>query len=105
MREIEKYLDEIMDAAGLAPKDATRVRRELQEHILDALEAARNCRAPEKDAIEQVKRDFGEPRQLGGMIACAKGRFRTYIKKHAAVLSVTATAAIVIFLTGVISKI
>ena len=105
MREIEKYLDEIMDAAGLAPKDARRVRRELKEHILDALEAARSRCVPEKDALEQVKRDFGEPRRLGGMIACAKGRFRTYIKKHAAVLSVTAAAAIVFYLTGIISKI
>ena len=105
MRDIEKYLDKIMDAAGLAPGDARRVRCELRAHIIEALAAANSRSLPEKDAIEQVMRDFGEPRRLGGMIACAKGRFRTFIKKHAAVLSVTAAAAIVICLTGVFSKI
>ena len=102
MREIEKYLDEIMDAASLAPKDARRIRRELEAHILDSLEATRSSSVPEKDTIEQVKQDFGEPRHLGDLIACAKGRFRTYFKKHAAVLSVTAAASIVICLTGII---
>ena len=45
-----------------------------------------------------VEKEFGSPGELGAMIARAKGRFRTYLKKQARRLPLSLAAAVVLAL-------
>jgi len=98
MREIERYLDEIMDAADLAARDGRRVRRELADHLAEVLELGRSRGVPDEEIMTMVKKEFGEPRELGEMIARAKGRFRTYLKKQARAIPINIAVAVVLAL-------
>ena len=82
MREMEQYLDQIMDAAALAPKDRRRVRNELADHMQQICDLGKKNGVPEKEIMAMVRHEFGDPNELGKMIARAKGRFRTYLKKQ-----------------------
>ena len=81
MREMEEYIEQIMDIANLAPRDTRRVRSELAGHIHEMYEYGIKKGVQEKEIIAMVKKEFGEPKDLGEMIEKSKGKFRTYIKK------------------------
>lgn len=103
MHSIEEYVDSILIAANLAPRDSRRAREELSEHLREAFKAARIRSRCDSEALQDVIQEFGDPVQLGRMIASAKGKMRTYFKKNAATLSVAAAAAL-ISLTLVLTK-
>ena len=83
MDNLEDYLNRIMEAADLAPRDARRVRAELNEHLQEIIELGRRNGVPDEEVMAMVEQDFGKPDELGKAIARAKGRFRTYLKKRA----------------------
>jgi hypothetical protein len=88
MHRTERYIDEIVIAARLAPADAQRLRCEIADHLREMCEAMRADGVPEEQIDARVRREFGDPAQLGSMIASAKGRLRTCLKKNAPALSV-----------------
>lgn len=96
MRSVEEYLDRIMEIAALAPRDARRVRSELQAHLEELLEASHGRNLSESEVMNMVEKEFGSPEELGAMIAKARGRFRTYLKKKARRLPLTLAAAVVL---------
>jgi hypothetical protein len=98
MHGVEDYLDRIMEIADLAPRDAGRVRSELQSHLRELLDAGNRHRLSESEVANMVEKEFGSPEELGAMIAKARGRFRTYLKKQARRLPVTLAAAVVLAL-------
>lgn len=98
MHSLEQYLDRIMEIADLAPGDAKRVRGELEAHLGELLDAGVRENLPESEVMTMVRREFGSPEELGAMIAKAKGRFRTYLKKQARRLPVTLAVAVVLAL-------
>ncbi len=98
MHSLEEYLDRIMEIADLAPRDAKRVRSELQVHLGELLDAGIREGLSESEVMTMVRREFGSPQQLGAMIAKARGRFRTYLKKQARRLPLTLAAALVLAL-------
>ncbi|OHB67013.1 MAG: hypothetical protein A2Y76_07535 [Planctomycetes bacterium RBG_13_60_9] len=96
MHNLEEYLNKIMEVADLAPRDARRVRNELQSHLRELLDVGHNRDLPESEVMSMVEKEFGSPEELGTMIARAKGRFRTYLKKQARRLPLTLAAAVVL---------
>jgi hypothetical protein len=82
-RAVERYLDDVLRAAELTPGDECAVREELATH-LDFLEAGVvGGAATDEEVYAMVEEQFGAPDEVGGAIARAKGRFRTYLKKEA----------------------
>ena len=98
MREVQRYLDEIMEAADLAGGDARRVRGELADHLQEVLDLGRSRGVPDEEIMTMVKNEFGEPRELGEMIARAKGKFRTYLKKQARAIPIYIVVSFVLAL-------
>lgn len=95
---VEAYVAAVLRAASLAPRDAARVMDELLSH-LDAFDrVARERKLSDQEVTDMLDREFGNAQELGGMIADAKGRFRTYLKKEARKLPYTVAAAVVIAL-------
>ncbi len=88
MYRIERYIDEIVRAARLAPGDARRLRAEVTDHVREMCAALRAGSVPEDEIAVRVMREFGDPAELGPMIASAKGRLRTCLKKNGPALSV-----------------
>jgi hypothetical protein len=76
---IEKYLENVLCHADLAPADEQNVRAELSEH-LHALREPGNSATP-TEVYTMLKTQFGNPKIVGRAIAAAKGRMRTYFKK------------------------
>ena len=99
---IEKYLDEVMSFADLAPGDQRQVRAELRDH-LERIAEQSNLTNP-REVLAMLNNEFGQPGQIGGDIAAAKGRKRTYFKKLARKLAIS-VAAIVVLTLGVRSTI
>ena len=83
MGDLEDYLDRIMEAADLAPRDARRVRAELNEHLQDIIELGRRNGVPDGEVMAMMEQEFGNPEELGKAIARAKGEFLTGLKKRA----------------------
>jgi len=98
MHDLKEYLDRIMETADLAPRDARRVRGELQCHLGELLDAGERQDRSESEVMKMVEKEFGSPGELGAMIARAKGRFRTYLKKQARRLPLSLAAAVVLAL-------
>lgn len=98
MHSLDEYLDRIMEIADLAPRDEKRVRSELQMHLGELLDAGIKDDLSESEVTIMVRREFGSPEELGAMIAKARGRFRTYLKKQARRLPLTLAAALVLAL-------
>jgi hypothetical protein len=96
MRNLEDYLNRIMEIADLAPRDARRVRGELESHLRELLDAGDRQDPSESEVMNMVEKEFGSPDELGAMIARAKGRFRTYLKKQARRLPLSLAAAVVL---------
>jgi hypothetical protein len=96
---LEDYLNRIMEIADLAPRDARRVRNELRSHLQELLDAGNSQHLSESEVMEMVENRFGSPEELGTMIARAKGRFRTYLKKQARQLPLALAVALVLALT------
>jgi len=96
MHHLEQYLNRIIEIADLAPRDARRVRGELQCHLSELLDAGERQNRSESEVVKMVEKEFGSPQELGKMIARAKGRFRTYLKKQARRLPLTLAAAVVL---------
>ena len=88
MYSMKRYVDEIVRAARLAPADAQRLRREVTDHLREMCDAMRADNVPEEEIESRVRREFGDPVELGPMIATAKGRLRTCLKRNAPALSV-----------------
>lgn len=83
MLTVEQYLDRIMEIADLTGKDEKRVRGELEVHLQEMLIAGEKSGLTESEVMAMVEKQFGNPEELGRMIAQAKGKFRTYLKKQA----------------------
>ena len=98
MHNLEQYINRIIEIADLAPRDARRVRGELQCHLGELLDAGERQDRSESEVMKMVEKEFGSPEELGGMIARAKGRFRTYLKKQARRLPLSLAAAVVLAL-------
>ncbi|MBN2132034.1 MAG: S24/S26 family peptidase [Sedimentisphaerales bacterium] len=96
MHLLEQYLNRIVEIADLAPRDARRVRGELQCHLSELLDAGERQNRSESEVMKMVEKEFGSPEELGTMIARAKGRFRTYLKKQARRLPLNLAAAVVL---------
>lgn len=80
---IERYLDQVMRHAALAPADARPVRQELREHLHQLLADFPSHSATFKETFAMLNDQFGDPRSLGRSIAASKGRVRTILKKTA----------------------
>ena len=98
MLNIEEYLDRVMEAAALTKKDGRRVRGELQSHIQDLLSAGETKGLEESEVVVMIEKEFGNADELGKMIAKAKGRFLTYLKKKTKKIAVTLVVALVVAL-------
>lgn len=98
MYSLEEYLNRIMEIADLAPRDAKRVRSELQAHLGEWRDAGITQNLSEREVMTMVREEFGSPEDLGAMIAKARGRFRTYLKKQARRLPLILVAAVVLAL-------
>jgi hypothetical protein len=98
MRNLDEYVDRILDVADLAPRDARRVRSELQSHLRELLDIGNRRDLSESEVMNMVEKEFGSPEELGTMIAKAKGRFRTYLKKQTRRLPLTLAVAVVLAL-------
>lgn len=96
MLPIEDYINQIIKFSNLAKTDEQRVRRELQNHLQELLNEGHKSGLTESEVIIMVERDFGNPEELGNMIAEAKGKFRTYLKKEARKLPITLAAAFIV---------
>ena len=96
MHNLEQYVNRIIEIADLAPRDARRVRGELQCHLGELLGAGNRQNLSESEVMNMVEKEFGNPEELGAMIARAKGRFRTYLKKQARRLPLSLAAAVVL---------
>lgn len=83
MLNVEHYIDRIMKIADLTGKDDKRVRTELSSHIQELLNAGEKSGLKESEVMSMIEKEFGKPEELGKMIAKARGRFRTYLKKKA----------------------
>jgi len=86
MLSVEPYIDRIMEIANLARKDEKRVRSELKSHMQELLNAADKSNLTESEAMNMIKKEFGNAEELGKLIARARGKFRTYLKKQARML-------------------
>jgi signal peptidase I len=53
----------------------------------------------ESEVMAMVEKQFGNPEELGKMIAKAKGKFRTYLKKQARKLPICLAAAVILAFT------
>jgi hypothetical protein len=80
---IEAYVNKVLECADLAPSDEKRVRAELRDHILEMIDNGKHIGISETEVMQMVTKEFGTPEELGKMIAKAKGRFFTYLKKQA----------------------
>ncbi len=83
MLNVEQYIDRIMEIADLTRKDSERVRGELESHMQELLNSAENSGLTESEVMNMIEKEFGNPKKLGKMIAKARGKFRTYLKKEA----------------------
>ena len=99
MLTVDRYIDRIMKIADLTRKDEKRVRGELEIHLQEMLNAGEKSGMTESEVMTMVEKEFGDPEELGKMIANARGKFRTYLKKKARKLTICVLAAVVIALT------
>jgi hypothetical protein len=85
---LEKYLEDVLCRANLAPPDERIVEAELREHLQSLLEAsvaagaASSPHATPTEVYAMLENEFGRAKVVGSSIARAKGRFRTYLKKQ-----------------------
>ena len=98
MLNVEQYIDRIMEIADLTRKDNKRVRRELKSHMQELLNSAENSGLTESEIMNMIEKEFGNPKELGKMIAKARGKFRTYLKKQARTLPITLAVVLVLSL-------
>ncbi len=98
MLTLEEYLDRIMEVANLTRKDGRRVRSELENHIQELLAAGDKSGLTESEVVTMIKKEFGNAEELGKMVAKAKGRFLTYLKKQTKKISITLAIAVLIAL-------
>jgi hypothetical protein len=94
MLTVERYLDRITEIADLTRKDEKRVREELEVHMREMLNAGEKSGLTESEVMTMVEKEFGNPEELGKMIAKARGKFRTYLKKQARKLPICIVAAV-----------
>ncbi len=99
MLNIAEYLDRIMEVADLTRKDGRRVRNELENHIQELLLAGESKGLSESEVAEMIEKEFGDAEELGKMIAKAKGRFLTYMKKQTKKTAIGLTVALVVAFT------
>jgi len=86
---IEAYVNKVLECADLAPSDKKRVCAELRNHILEMIDNGKHIGISETEVMQMVTKEFGTPEELGKMIAKAKGRFLTYLKKQARHTAIT----------------
>jgi len=91
---IEKYLENMLCYADLSIADERSVRAELAEHLHALVENSQA--ANPKETYAMLKDEFGNPKKVGGAIAAAKGRVRTYFKKVARKLPLRIAIALVL---------
>jgi hypothetical protein len=91
----EKYLEDVLCYADLAPGDERTVRAELNEHLQTLLESAQNLNPKEITAM--LNEQFGHPKKVGRAIALAKGRLRTFFKKQRRTLPWKVAAIVILF--------
>ena len=96
MQNVERYIDQIIEIADLTRKDEKRVRSELESHMQELLNDGEKSSLTESEVMNMIEKEFGSPEELGKMIAKARGKFRTYLKKEARKLPISIAAAIVI---------
>ena len=99
MGDLEDYLNRIMEAADLAPRDARRVRAELNEHLREIVEMGKRNGVPDEEVTAMTEQEFGNPEELGKAIARAKGKFLTGLKKRSRVLPSIIVALLILHLT------
>lgn len=96
MPNVRQYVDRIMEVADLTRKDAKRVRSELEFHMQKLLNAGEKTGLTESEVMNMLEKEFGNPEELGEMIAKARGKFRTYLKKKTRKLLISIAAALII---------
>jgi len=98
MLSIEEYLDKIMESADLTNKDGRRVRGELENHIQELLAAGESKGLTESEVVKMIEKEFGSAEELGKMIAKARGKFLTYVKKQTKKTFITLAVVVIIAL-------
>lgn len=96
MLSVEQYLDRIMEVADLTRKEEKRVRNELEFHLYEMLNAGEKSSLTESEVMTMIEKEFGNPEELGKMIAKARGKFCTYLKKQARKLPITIVTAVIL---------
>jgi len=96
MLNVEQYINRVMEIADLTRKDEKRVRSELESHLYEMLNAGEKSGLTESEVMTMVEKEFGKAEELGKMIARARGKFRTYLKKQARRLPIIIAAAVIL---------
>lgn len=96
MLNVEEYINRIMEVADLARRDEKRVRNELEFHLDEILNAGKESGLTEKEVMTMVEKEFGNPQELGKMIARARGKFRTYLKKQTRKVPIALVIAVIL---------
>ncbi len=79
---VSRYVDAVLEAAALARRDEEEVREELAADLAEFEVVAGRVGATDEEVCAMIEGEFGKAEELGGAIARAKGRFRTYLKKE-----------------------
>jgi hypothetical protein len=65
MEELERYLDQVCRGIRGPRSLRQHIRRELAEHLLDAIEGHRAAGLSDEDALRRALADFGGPHEVG----------------------------------------
>jgi hypothetical protein len=74
MHKLEQYLDQVCRSIGGPPSMRQHVRRELREHLLDAVDRHKAAGLPEEQALAKALEEFGQPEEVRSELEAAHGQ-------------------------------
>lgn len=74
MKKLEQYLDQVCRGIGGPRALRQHVRRELREHLLDAMAQHKAAGLPEEAALEQALVEFGRPEEVRSELEATHGQ-------------------------------
>ena len=69
MKEIENFLNRVCRFLRVAPSLKKHIREELQEHVVEAMEAHRKEGLSEEEALQRAIEEFGSPDTVGDQLS------------------------------------
>jgi hypothetical protein len=74
MKKLEQYLDQVCHGIGGPRALRQHVRRELREHLLDAMAQHKAAGLPEEAALERALAEFGQPEEIRSELEATHGQ-------------------------------